>query len=377
MAGRFDTRLIHGGAASTPAPGDGVVPPIEMSTTFVRADPRDNQNFVYSRTDNPNRRALEQRIASLENGVDALAFATGSAASLALFQSLPPGSHVLATRDAYFGTIVQLNDLVRGMGHEVSAVDTTSQSALQEHWQANTRLVWLETPSNPQMRISDIAATVRWAHAHGAIVCCDNTLATSVLQQPLMHGADYSMHSSTKFFGGHSDVMGGVLIAREAGSTLDALRHIQNIGGAVPAPFDCWLLQRSLATLGLRVRHQSASAAHIAHKMATHAQVERVLYAGDPQHPDRALIDRQMKSGGALLSLLIRGDAAATIRVAQSTRVIKQATSLGGVESLIEHRHSVEGEHSVSPDNLLRLSVGLEDVHDLLEDLEQALQTVS
>ncbi len=377
MADRFDTRLIHGGATSSPQPGDGVVPPIEMSTTFVRADPRDDQDYIYSRTNNPNRRALERRIASLENGIDALAFATGSAASMALFQSLPPGSHVLATRDAYFGTIVQLNDLVRGMGHEVTAVDTTSLSVIEAHWQPNTRMVWLETPSNPQMRITDIAATVQWAHAHGAQVCCDNTLATSVLQQPLALGADFSMHSTTKFFGGHSDVMGGVLIAREAGATLDALRHIQNIGGAVPAPFDCWLLLRSLATLGLRVRHQSGSAARIAQALTSHAQVERVLYAGNPQHKDRALIDRQMSGGGALLSLLMRGDATQALQVARATRVFKQATSLGGVESLIEHRHSVEGEHTVSPANLLRLSVGLEDVDDLIEDLEQALATVS
>jgi cystathionine gamma-synthase len=377
MTKRFDTRLVHGGIDHRPQRGDGVVPAIEMSTTFVRSDPRDEGDLVYCRTNNPNRRLLEQRLASLEDAQDAVAFATGAAASLALFQALPENSHIIATGDAYFGTIVQLNELVRGMGHEVSAVDTTSQRAIADHWQSNTRLVWLETPSNPQMNISDIAATATLAHERGAKLCCDNTLATSVLQQPLALGADFSMHSSTKFFGGHSDVMGGVIMAREAGPMLDRLRQIQNIGGATPAPFDCWLLLRSLATLGLRVRHQSASASRLAAALAEHPNVERVLYAGDPAHADRALINSQMQAGGALLSILVKGAAQEAIAVASGTRIFKQATSLGGVESLVEHRFSVEGEHSVSPQNLLRLSVGVEDVEDLLQDIEQALEAVS
>ncbi|MFK7887814.1 MAG: PLP-dependent aspartate aminotransferase family protein [Gammaproteobacteria bacterium] len=376
MTERFDTRLVHGGVDKPPARGDGAVPAIEMSTTFVRADPRDDNDLVYCRTNNPNRRLLERRIASLENAHDAVAFATGAAASLAMFQALPEQSHIIATADAYFGTIVQLNDLARGMGHQVSAVDTTSQNNITDNWQPNTRLVWLETPSNPQMNISDIAATVALAHERGAMVCCDNTLATSVLQQPLAHGADFSMHSSTKFFGGHSDVMGGVVIAREAGATLDRLRHIQNIGGATPAPFDCWLLLRSLATLGLRVRHQSANAAYLAQALSSHPSIERVLYAGDLKHPGRAVADKQMSGGGALLSLLVKGNAEDAIGIAKRTRIFKQATSLGGVESLIEHRFSVEGEHSVSPENLLRLSVGVEDVDDLLQDLKQAIDAL-
>lgn len=374
MTKRFDTRLVHGGVDRAPQRGDGVVPAIEMSTTFVRNDPRDSDDLIYCRTNNPNRRQLERRLASLEDAHDAVAFATGAAASMALFQALPKNSHIIATGDAYFGTIVQLNELARGMDHEVSAVDTTSQASIAELWQPNTRLVWLETPSNPQMNIADIAATATLARERGAMLCCDNTLATSVLQQPLALGADFSMHSSTKFFGGHSDVMGGVVMAREAGPMLDRLRQIQNIGGATPAPFDCWLLLRSLATLGLRVRHQSASAATLASALAAHPRVTSVLYAGDPAHAERALIDRQMSAGGALLSILVKGGLDEAVAVAKRTRIFKQATSLGGVESLIEHRFSVEGEHSVSPPNLLRLSVGVEDVEDLLMDIEQALE---
>ena len=377
MSERFDTRLVHAGAKRNPSDGQGVIPPIEMSTTFLRSDPRDEQTFVYCRENNPTRRLLEQRLASLEDGHDALAFATGSAATMAMLSTLPPASHILVTQDAYFGTVVQFQDFAPRMGHSVTAVDTTSLDAILAAWQPNTRLLWLETPSNPLMSITDIAGASALARERGAIVGVDNTVASSLWQSPLALGADVSMHSATKFFGGHSDVMGGVLIVRDGGDLLERLRHAQGIGGATPSPFDCWLLLRSLATFALRMRHQTASATLLAERLRAHSRVERVLYPGDPAHPQRALIEQQMRGGGALLSLLVRGDGAAARKVATSTCIVQQATSLGGVESLIEHRHSVEGAHTRSPENLLRLSVGVEDVADLAGDLLSALDSLA
>lgn len=376
MKTKFDTRLVHGNGThdESPVVAKGVAPGIELSTTFERSDPRSTDEYIYSRANNPNRQMLEKRICSLENGAAAAAFASGSAASMALFQSLPAGSHVIVTGDAYYGTLLQLNQLVTRMGHSVSAVDTTKLSNIENAWQDNTTLVWLETPSNPQMSISDIRGVTEYAHSRGAKVGCDNTLATSLWQQPLELGADFSMHSSTKFMGGHSDVLGGVIIARNDDETFRRVRDVQQIGGAVPSPFDCWLLLRSIATLSVRVRQQTRSAATLAKHFSGYPGVEKVLYAGLESHPGYALNKTQMTRGGALLSLLIDGSADQAIRVASNTRIIKQATSLGGVESLIEHRYSVEGATSVSPPNLLRLSVGLEDPDDLIKDLERALR---
>ncbi|MEO1576278.1 MAG: aminotransferase class V-fold PLP-dependent enzyme, partial [Pseudomonadota bacterium] len=316
---------------------------------------------------------LEKRLASLEDGHDAIAFATGMAAAMALMHVLPPASHIIATQDAYFGVLVQFQDLGPRMGHTVTLVDTSSVDTIADHWRDNTRLLWLESPSNPQMKITDLAAASAIAREHNAISCCDNTVASSLWQHPLALGCDFSMHSATKYFGGHSDVMGGVLIARDDTPWLANLRHVQATAGATPSAFDCWLLLRSLATFSLRVRHQTQTATVLAERLAAHPAVERVLYPGDHAHPQRALIEQQMSGSGALLSFLVRGDVEATLAVARGTRLIQQATSLGGVESLIEHRHSVEGEHTRSPDNLLRLSVGVEDVDDLADDLLGAL----
>ncbi len=375
MKNKFDTRLVHGDeSASLPGKkGKGVSPAIELSTTFVRDDPRSTDEYIYSRTDNPNRQMLETRVCALENGAGAVAFATGSAASMALFQALPTNSHVIVTGDAYYGTVLQLNKLVTRMGHSVSAVDTTDLTHIEQAWQDNTALVWLETPSNPQMRISDIKAVATFAHERNAKLCCDNTLATSLWQQPLKLGADFSMHSSTKFLGGHSDVLGGIIIAHKKDEMFDRIREVQQIGGAVPSPFDCWLILRSITTLSVRVRRQTKNALVLAQHFDKHEGVKQVLYVGLENHPGYALNQTQMGQGGALLSLLIEGTAETAIAVAKNTRLIKQATSLGGVESLIEHRHSVEGATSASPPNLLRLSVGLEDPEDLIQDLEQAL----
>ncbi|MEM7083339.1 MAG: PLP-dependent aspartate aminotransferase family protein [Pseudomonadota bacterium] len=377
---KFETRLIHGDDPSgnpgaLPDPTTGVSPPIDLSTTYRRTDPRDDSEYIYSRTNNPTRQRLEARLCGLEDGYAAVAFASGSAASMALFQALPAGSHIIVTEDAYYGTLLQLNNIVANLGHHVTAIDTTRIDEVEHAFQDNTSLVWLETPSNPQMRVSDIRRIAALTAQRGAKLCCDNTLASCVWQRPLQLGADFCMHSSTKFFGGHSDVTGGVLIAREASTLLDQVRYIQQVGGAVPSPFDCWLLLRSLSTLAVRVRHQTRSAEQIARHFSNHPHIEQVLYVGLTDHPGHALNQTQMHAGSALLSLLVKGDASTAIKVAQSTQFFAQATSLGGVESLIEHRYSVEGKTSLCPPNLLRLSVGLEHANDLIEDLEQALAT--
>ncbi len=375
MKNKFDTRLVHGTHSNSGSAkkGEGVSPAIELSTTFVREDPRNTDEYIYSRTDNPNRQLLEARLSALENGEGAVTFASGSAASMALFQALPANSHIIVTGDAYYGTVLQLNRLVTRMGHTVTAVDTTNIGHIEQAWQNNTALVWLETPSNPQMRVSDIRAVATLAHKHSARLCCDNTLATSLWQRPLELGADFSMHSSTKFLGGHSDVLGGVVIAKHQDEMYERIREVQQVGGAVPSPFDCWLILRSIATLSVRVKQQTRNALMLAQHFEHHEAIEQVLYVGLENHPGFELNRTQMREGGALLSLLINGSAETAIAVAKNTKLIKQATSLGGVESLIEHRYSVEGSTSVSPPNLLRLSVGLEDSDDLIQDLEQAL----
>jgi cystathionine gamma-synthase len=239
---------------------------------------------------------------------------------------------------------------------------------------AGARLVWIETPSNPMLNITDIEAVVAMAHEQGALVCCDNTFATPVWQRPFEMGADLVMHSSTKYFGGHSDVMGGVVITRESGEIADQLRAYQGVAGAVPSPFDCWLIRRSLTTLACRVRAQTATAAQLASFLAEHKAVERVFYPGLSSHRNHAIARQQMKGGfGAMLSFCVRGGREAAFAVAARLKMFSRATSLGGVESLIEHRQSVEGLHTVTPPNLLRVSVGLEHSDDLIADLEQAL----
>jgi cystathionine gamma-synthase len=250
----------------------------------------------------------------------------------------------------------------------------TRVDAVREALRKETRLVWIETPSNPMLNISDIETIAELAHGRGAMVCCDNTFATPVWQRPLELGADLVMHSSTKFFGGHSDVMGGAVVTRDRGGLSDKLRDYQQTAGSVPSPFDCWLIRRSLTTLSCRLRAQTHNASRLAGFLQSHKNVERVFYPGLDTHPGHAIAQRQMKGGfGAMLSFCVRGGRDAAFGVAAKTELFIRATSLGGVESLIEHRASVEGPHTVTPQNLLRLSVGLESADDLIADLDQAL----
>ena len=370
----LETLSIHIGRDVEPAAGD-VAPAIHMSTTFERdADGEFSRGYSYARPDNPSRRALEHCIAALEGGADATAYASGSAASLAVFSLLRPGDHVVAPIEAYHGTAQQLRDILMPMGVRHSFVDLTNPDNVRAALTGETRLVWLETPSNPMLNITDIEAVVALAHEHGALVCCDNTFATPVFQRPFAVGADLIMHSSTKYFGGHSDAMGGAVVARDRGELATKLRAYQGVAGAVPSPFDCWLIRRSLTTLACRMRAQTQNAATIAEYLSRHRRVERVFYPGLETHPGHRIARKQMKDGfGAMLSFCVRGGREEAFDVAAKLKLFIRATSLGGIESLIEHRASVEGPHSVTPDNLLRVSVGLEHANDLVADLEQAL----
>lgn len=371
---KLETLSVRVGRDVESVAGD-VAPAIHMTTTFERdVDGEFSRGYSYARPDNPSRRSLEQCIAALEGGGDATAYGSGSAASLAVFSLLRPGEHVVAPIESYHGTAQQLRDILSPMGVRYTFADMTQVDAVRQALTNETRLVWIETPSNPMLNISDIETIAELAHGRGALVCCDNTFATPVWQRPFDQGADMIMHSSTKYFGGHSDVMGGAVVTRDRGGLSEKLRAYQAIAGGVPSPFDCWLIRRSLATLSCRVRAQTENATRIATFLSRHKQVEKVFYPGLESHPGHALARKQMNDGfGAMLSFNVRGGRDETFAVAAKTRLFIRATSLGGVESLIEHRASVEGPHTVTPQNLLRLSVGLEHADDLIGDLDQAL----
>ncbi len=368
-----ETLAVH--AARRPDADSGAVAmPIHLSTTFERApDGSYPRSFTYGRADNPNRRALEQTIAALESGHDALCFSSGTAASMAAFSLLEPGDHLIAPRECYYGTLKQLRELVARTGVRISLADTWDPGAVEAAWTPATRMIWIETPSNPRLLITDIARTAALARERRAILAVDSTFATPVLQQPLALGADLVMHSTTKFLAGHSDVTGGALVVREAGPLTDALRLYQAQAGAVPSPFDCWLIRRSLMTLHQRVRAQVATAATVAAWLDRHPGVERVFYPGLSSHPGHELAARQMSGYGAMVSFTVHGGADEALALTARTKVFTRATSLGSVESLIEHRASMEGPGTLTPQNLLRLSIGLEHVDDLLADLGGAL----
>lgn len=368
-----ETLAVHAGRAPD-ADSGAVALPIHLSTTFERAEdggyPR---GYSYGRADNPTRRALERTIAALESGHDALCFASGTAASMAAFSLLAPGDHVVAPAECYYGTLRQLGELVARTGVRFSLAETWKPGAIEAAWTPATRMLWIETPSNPRLFITDIRAAAEIAHERGALLACDSTFATPVLQQPLGLGADIVMHSTTKFLAGHSDVTGGALVVRRPGAVLEALRSYQAQAGAVPSPFDCWLIRRSLMTLHHRVRAQVAAAAAVVAVLDGHRRVDRVFYPGLASHSGHELATRQMSGFGAMISFTLRGGAQDALAVAARTRVFTRATSLGSVESLIEHRASMEGPGTSTPHNLLRLSIGLEHPDDLVEDLAQAL----
>jgi cystathionine gamma-synthase len=368
-----ETLAVHAGRAIDLATG-AVMPPIHLSTTFERQpDGSYTDNFVYTRSDNPNRRALEGCLAELEGGVAAAAFSSGQAATFSVLQALAAGDHMILPDDTYFGTRHLATEIMARFGVETSVVDMTNLDRVREAVRPNTRLIWVETPSNPLLKITDIAAVAEIAHGAGAFCAVDNTWPSPLGQRPLLLGADVAMHSTTKYLGGHSDILGGAIVAREEGEFFARIRTNQTIGGAVPSPFDCWLLLRSIRTLPYRLRGHSEGAMRVAEYLADHPKIAEVHYPGLPTHPGHAIAAAQMLAYGGMLSVQVEGGMAEAMEMAARLRLFTRATSLGGVESLIEHRASVEGPMSKTPANLLRVSVGLEHPDDLIADLAQAL----
>ena len=370
---RIETLAVHAGHAIDPATG-AVATPIHLSTTFERdAQGGYPHGYVYGRSANPTRHALEQALAALEGGADAAAFGSGLAASSAVLQALAPGDHVIAPTDVYHGMTKLLRDVYLRWGLEVSFVDMTRIDEIKQAARPKTKLVWIETPSNPQLKITDIARVAEMAHGVGAICACDNTWSP-IVQRPLDLGADLVVHATTKYLGGHSDVTGGVVIAKKQTEHFERIREVQTTAGGVPSPFDCWLILRGMRTLPWRMRAHSENAAKIAAWLANHPRVEKVHYPGLVSHAGHEIAARQMSAFSGMLSFEVKGGSEAALGVAAKTEIFIRATSLGGVESLVEHRASIKGEDPRTPQGLLRLSIGLEHPDDLIEDLAEALE---
>ncbi len=384
----FETLAIHAGQAPDPATG-AVIPPIYQTSTYAMETVETHKGYVYSRTANPSRTALETLLAALEGSGLAtpaygLAFSSGMAAIDTLLRLVQSGEHVLAGDDVYGGTYRLFERVLRGYGLDFTYANMSDPGAVAAALRPNTRLVWLETPTNPLLKIADIAAIAETAHAHPnhPWVGVDNTFATPYLQRPLLLGADFVVHSTTKYLGGHSDVIGGALVTTDR-SAYDRLKFLQNAIGAVPGPMDCWLVTRGVKTLALRMERHSDNALRIARFLAEHPAIERVLYPGLLDFPGHSVAERQMAGGGrphygGMISFTHKDGAEAAKRIVACTRVFTLAESLGGVESLIEHpgamtHASVAGSPLEVPGGLVRLSVGIENVDDLVEDLRQAL----
>jgi cystathionine gamma-synthase len=370
----FETRAVHTGQEPDPTSG-AVVTPITLSTTFAQDGVGGHKGFEYSRSGNPTRAALETCVASLEGGQHGLAFASGLAAEDNVLRLLHTGDRVLLGNDAYGGTFRLISKVHTGLPW--TAVDLLDIDRLAADWPDDTKLIWLETPTNPLLRCFDIEQIAEIAHARGALVCVDNTFATPFLQQPLSLGADIVVHSATKYLGGHSDVVGGFL-AVDDDDLAARLTFSQNAAGAVPAPFDCYLVLRGVKTLAVRMERHCANARAIVDLLVGHPAVARVLYPQLPDHPGHAAAAKQMRDFGGMVSYTLNGGSAAALRVAAATTLFTLAESLGAVESLIEHpgrmtHASAAGSPLEVPDNLLRLSVGIESAADLVADLEQAL----
>ena len=375
-----DTRTLHPStvavhAGAEPDAGTGAVaPPIHLATTF-RHGPAGERiaGYEYQREGNPTQDRLETALAAMEGGESALAFASGMAAISGILEALPAGSRVLIPDDCYSGLRYLANEFLPQRGVEAIAVDMADPGAVDAACGNSAAIVWVETPSNPRMKVSDIAALAQVAHRNGAVLVCDNTFATPVLQRPLALGADVVMHSTTKYFGGHSDVLGGALVFARRDGLFDQVAHRRHITGAVLSPFGAWLTLRGCRSLPARMALHCANARRLADFLATHPAIERVNYPGLPTHAGHPIAARQMSDYGAMLSIEVRGGREAALAAAGRLRLFTNATSLGGCESLVEHRASVEGPSPVSPQNLLRVSVGLEHVDDLVADFAHAL----
>jgi cystathionine gamma-synthase len=376
----FETLAVHAGQHPDPQTG-AVIPPISLATTYAQESVGKHLGFEYSRSGNPTRATLEACLAALEGAAAGLAFSSGLAAENAVLHLLDPGDHVVIPTDAYGGTFRLVDKVHRSLGIEHTAVALTDLDALEAVWRPTTRMVWVETPSNPMLNIVDIAAVADLAHGHGALLVVDNTFATPYLQRPLSLGADFVVHSTTKYLGGHSDVVGGFVAASDAGRA-EEVAFFQNALGGVPSPFDCFLVLRGVKTLAVRMDRHNANAAAVVEALERHPAVGRVLYPGRPDHPGHDLAARQMTGFGGMVSFVLIGGEPAALEVARSTEVFTLAESLGAVESLIEHPHrmthsTVAGSPLAVDPGLLRLSVGVETAADLVADLVGALDRVA
>jgi cystathionine gamma-synthase len=371
----LNTLCVHSARAPERATG-ALAQPIYLATTFERdADGGYRRGYRYSREGTPNRDSLESCIAGLEGGIGAAAFSSGLAANMAVLELLQPGERLIAARGAYYGSVKQFTEHTSRRGVTVELMDFNDRAALDGALRRSARLVWIETPTNPLLGVTDIEAVTALAHRSGALVVCDNTFATPICQRPFDFGVDIIIHSGTKYLGGHSDVLSGFAVVHQDRGVLEHLQAWQRMAGSALAPFDCWLLRRSIATLALRVRTQCAGALQVAQFLASHPAIEKVFYPGLPQHSAHAVAVAQMPGGfGAVLSMCVSGGEQAALDTAASTHLFTRATSLGSVESLIEHRASIEGPQSLTPKNLLRLSIGIEEPEDLIADLAQALE---
>jgi len=355
-----------------------LTPPVHMSSTFLRdADNGYESGFVYGRTDNATVKQVELILATLEGAQDAMLFSSGMAAATAVFLALEKPTHIIASHVIYWGFREWLTDVGRYGGHSVSFVDTTDLEAVAEAVRPDTGIFWIETPSNPLWTITDIAAIAEIAHAAGALLCVDSTVSTPIITRPIAYGADLVVHSATKYLNGHSDVIAGAVAVAEDSALWRSIQKVRGQLGAIAGPFEAWLLMRGMRTLDVRLREQSRSAMKLAERLTGHRAVSAVLYPGLKSHHDHAIAVRQMDGlFGGMFSIRMRGGEAAAICAASRVEVWKRATSFGGVESLIEHRASIEGAGTPCPPDLLRLSTGLEDPEDLFADLVRALDQV-
>jgi cystathionine gamma-lyase len=379
---RFATRVIHGGQRPDPLTG-AVMPPIYATSTYVQSSPGVHQGYDYSRTRNPTRDALQAAVANLEGGGAGFAFASGMAATATVLELLDAGSHIIAMHDLYGGSYRLLENVrKRSAGHSVSFVDLSETAALAAAIRPDTRLVWVETPTNPLLKLADLSAVARISHQHGLLAVCDNTFATPFIQRPLEHGFDIVVHSTTKYLNGHSDAIGGAAVVRAGSELAERIAYLQNAVGGVPSPFDSFLTLRGIKTLALRMERHCANALAVAQFLEQHPAVERVRYPGLASHPQHALAKRQMSGGyGGIVTAVLRGGLEAARRALERCHLFGLAESLGGVESLIEHpgmmtHASLPAEVRASlgiSDGLIRLSVGVEDVEDLIAELRHAL----
>ncbi len=377
---KFATRAIHVGQEPDPVTG-ATVPPIHPTSTFTQESPGKHKGFEYARSGNPTRLGLEKALASLEGGAACASFASGSAATACVFATLSPGDKVLAYSDVYGGTFRLLKRVFEGFGLVPVFTDDPSPNGFTKLADAKTKLVWIESPTNPLLRCLDIAAIARIAHGVGAKLAVDNTFATPVLQLPIALGADYVVHSTTKYIGGHSDVIGGAVIVKDL-ALMERIAFLQNALGGVPGPFDCYLQQRGIKTLAVRMERHCANALALAKHLQGHAKLSKVVYPYLEDHPDHALAVRQMCGGGGIVTIVFKGERDAAIRFCENVKVFSLAESLGGVESLVNHPAIMT--HASIPkeireargvtDGLVRLSVGIEDIADLIADVQQAMQ---